>query len=110
MPFKRGDKKPAGSGRKKGQLNQTTADIKVLAQPYGPQAIKVLADLMHNAEYEPTRVQAAKELLDRGYGKSVQPVEGDITQTIRYAVELVFGGPAAMPEHVHDDAAVPVRH
>lgn len=59
-------------GRKKGQPNKATAEIKALAQSYGPEAIKVLVALMRKGEFA-----ATKELLDRGYGKSVQPIAGD---------------------------------
>jgi hypothetical protein len=106
MPRPKGSPKTRGSGRKKGARNRATADIKALAQEWGPAAIKTLVELMIGAEYEPTRVQAAKELLDRGYGKAVQPVEGDISHTIRYDVELVFGG-AALPEHLRAEAFEP---
>lgn len=66
------------SGRKKGSLNKATADIKAIAQGYGEQAIRTLADLMLTAEADSTKVAAAKELLDRGYGraKQVSEVEG----------------------------------
>ncbi|MCL2656825.1 MAG: hypothetical protein FWD62_05275 [Betaproteobacteria bacterium] len=62
-------------GRTKGTPNKTTADVKALAQRYGKQAIERLAKLMTSAESEATQVAAAKELLDRGYGKSKQAVE-----------------------------------
>ena len=102
--FAKGRKK--SGGRVKGKLNRVTEDIKELAQQYGPAAIQTLVELMMDADFEPTRVSAAKELLDRGYGKSVQPVEGDIRQTIRYEVELVFGQPAT---HLQGEAALPPR-
>lgn len=65
-----------GAGRKKGVPNKATAEIKTIAQQYGPQAIAVLAELMMQAQTEQTRVSAAKELLDRGYGKSAQAITG----------------------------------
>jgi hypothetical protein len=64
-----------GSGRKKGTPNKATADIKALAQQYGPQAIETLATLMQSADSAQAQIAAAKELLDRGYGKATQLTE-----------------------------------
>ena len=72
----------SGQGRPKGVPNKATADIKALAQSYGPAAIRSLAKLAgmipgeEPAQSEPARIAATKELLDRGYGKSVQPQSG----------------------------------
>lgn len=68
--------KRAGAGRPKGRPNKVTAEVKELAQQYGRQAIEALAQLMVEAESEQARIAAAKELLDRGYGKSAQPLVG----------------------------------
>lgn len=74
--------KREGAGRPPGAVNKTTADIKALAQSYGPAAIKKLAELAGldptgiPAESEVARISATKELLDRGFGKSVQPQSG----------------------------------
>lgn len=63
-------------GRQKGTPNKVTADVRALAQEYGPRAIATLASIMENEEQPaPARVSAAKELLDRAYGKSPQPIE-----------------------------------
>ncbi len=79
-----GGKRP-GSGRKAGVPNKATAEIKVLARQYGPQAIEELAILAgltvkkgrNAAANEQARIAAAKEILDRAYGKSTQPISGD---------------------------------
>lgn len=70
-------KKPprAGMGRPKGSINKATADIKAMAQQYGPEAIEKLAYLMNFAESQQAQIAATKELLDRGYGKAVQAIE-----------------------------------
>lgn len=70
----RGGARP-GAGRKKGIPNKATADVRALAGQYGPDAIKELARLAVEAESEPARVSAIKEILDRAYGRSVQAVE-----------------------------------
>lgn len=64
-----------GRGRPKGVPNKITADVKVLAQQYGAQAIKTLASIMVKSGDEKAQIAAAKELLDRGYGKSTQSTE-----------------------------------
>lgn len=68
---------PKFGGRTKGTPNKTTADVKALAQQYAPAALEELARLAKEAESEAARVAAIKEILDRAYGKSRQPVDGD---------------------------------
>ena len=64
-----------GAGRKPGVPNKVTADIKALAQVHAPVAISELARLAVEAQSEPARVAAIKELLDRGFGKATQAVD-----------------------------------
>jgi hypothetical protein len=67
---------PKSGGRQKGTLNRSTADIKALAQVYGSDAVETLAEIMKDEGQPPAaRVAAAKELIDRGYGKAMQPTE-----------------------------------
>ena len=67
---------PKTGGRTKGTPNKLTADIKALAQEYGPEALETLAKLMRATKTPAAaRVAAAKELMDRGFGKSTQAVE-----------------------------------
>lgn len=80
---KRGGKRE-GSGRKAGVPNKATAEIKTVAQQYGEAAVKKLAEMaglvegVKAAESEQARVSAIKEIMDRGYGKSAQPLEGSL--------------------------------
>ena len=64
-------------------MNKATADVKALAGQYGEDAIKRLAWLMKNAESEAAQVAAAKELLDRAYGKA--PASLDLTGKVAVA-------------------------
>jgi hypothetical protein len=64
-------------GRPKGALNKATKEIKELALPYAPDAVGILAGLMRSADSSSARVAAAKELLDRAYGKAPQALDGD---------------------------------
>lgn len=64
-----------GPGRPKGTPNKATADIRSLAQKYGEEALDILAEIMRDKQRPAAaRVSAAKELLDRGYGKTPQPI------------------------------------
>lgn len=57
-------------GRKAGTPNRASADVKALAQDYGEEAIDKLVQVMRTAPNYQAQVAAAKELLDRGYGKA----------------------------------------
>ena len=50
--------KTAGSGRAAGTANKATADVRELAQEFGPDAIKRLAWLAKNAVSEQAQVAA----------------------------------------------------
>ena len=56
-------------GRAAGTLNKSTLEVKSLAQLHGEDAINTLAKLMKSALSEQARISAARELLDRAYGK-----------------------------------------
>jgi len=62
-------------GKPKGTKNKSTAEVKELAQTYGAGALTTLATIMRNSDNDQARIAAAKELLDRGYGKVTQPME-----------------------------------
>lgn len=73
------------AGRKKGSVNKTTADIRALAQSYGPDAIERAAamaglikiDGTPKAESEQVRLSAINLILDRAYGKAPQAFTGE---------------------------------
>jgi hypothetical protein len=70
-----GGKRP-GAGRKRGSLNKATTEIKAIALPYAPEAVKTLVAIMQNAGAEnAARIAASKEILDRAYGKAPQGLE-----------------------------------
>ena len=73
---KRGGARP-GAGRKKGVPNKATADVKAAAQKFTVDALDTLASIMKASESDAARVAAAKELLDRGHGKSPQAITGE---------------------------------
>ena len=75
MPVPKGQRY---GGRQKGVSNKIGREVRELAQKFGPASIKGLIDIAQD-ENEPTaaRVSAYKEVLDRGYGESAQPVTGE---------------------------------
>lgn len=53
-------------------------ELKEAFQKLGPEALKTLTDVMRNSDQDAVRVKAAEVILDRGYGKASQPIEGDV--------------------------------
>lgn len=88
-PKPKGGRRP-GAGRKPGIPNKLTADVKALASKYGADAIATLKHLMLKGEHEQVRFAAAKELLDRGYGKARQEI--DLTRDNRVTVIVARNG------------------
>jgi hypothetical protein len=64
-------------GRVAGTPNKATSDLKTAAREYGPRVIEKLWGICEKGESDQARINAARELLDRGYGKPAQPVAGD---------------------------------
>lgn len=64
-------------GRQKGVPNKNTHDIKSIASVHGKAAIDKLVAIMQRSSSEQAQVAAAKELLDRAYGRPSQPIAGD---------------------------------
>lgn len=63
-------------GRQKGTPNKATADIKALARSYTTEAMSSLIGIVRNSDSDAAKVSAIKEIFDRGYGKSKQPLIG----------------------------------
>ena len=65
-------------GRPKGSKNLATKSIIELARVYTPDCLRVLSSIMlSKTAPENARVSAARELLDRGYGKPPQAHTGE---------------------------------
>jgi hypothetical protein len=101
-----------GAGRPVGSISKTTAEIKALAQQHGPAIITKLAELSgvipgNVAESQAVQVQAMRELLDRGFGRSTQPLSGDADGApIAYSFRWADALPPPEPEPIAevDDA------
>ena len=62
-------------GRTKGTPNQSTREIRAIAQAHTAEAVEVLVNVMRESKSDAARIAAAKELLDRGHGRSTQAVQ-----------------------------------
>lgn len=82
---------PKLGGRAKGTPNKATADIRALAGAYTAQALTTLAHIMQHGEAEAARVSAARELLDRAYGRSPQAVTGADGKALFPKIQVLFG-------------------
>lgn len=93
-PAPKGTRPPnAGKGRVKGVPNKVTADVRALAQQFGPDAILGLAVLaglrpaikrlpnIKPATNETAQGMAMDKLLDRAYGKATQPMQHTVDET-----------------------------
>lgn len=67
------------------------ADVKEMLKAAAPDAVKLLVETVNNPEVKmDLRIRCAETLMDRVYGKAVQPIEGNMDNK----VEIVLGGAA----------------
>ncbi len=66
---------PKGKSGNPGGRPKVLIELQELARQHAPSAIVELARLALKAKSETARIAAARELLDRGYGKSRQSME-----------------------------------
>lgn len=81
---------PQGRGRPKGSKNKATTEIKKIAQAHGKEAIDQLVLLVAHGKPHATRVAAAKELLDRGYGRPAQETTVDVNLRNAPSITVIF--------------------
>ena len=77
-----------------------------MCRAYTEESIRHLAAIMRQREYSPAaRVQAANILLDRGWGKAIQPHTGEDSGDIRVVIRQIIDvtGQAAPVLIGHDD-------
>lgn len=79
-------------GRPKGSPNKATRELKEAARAFSVDALSTIAKIMREGENETVRLAAAKELLDRGFGKSTQMVATD-EEAGGFHIEVVTGVP-----------------
>jgi hypothetical protein len=92
-PFRPTDvlKRQKTGGRKKGSKNRAPNGLQELARVYTAQALDCIFTIMQHGSNEAARVSAAKEILDRGYGKPKQSVDltGNLTVTTTHTLEVM---------------------
>ena len=113
--------KPKTGGRKKGVENKRTLDLKAVAQKHARSAIATLKRiLMDTNETGSTRVSAARELLDRGYGKPLAqvahtgandgPIKFEEMPNLELARRMAFVFSRASKDKANDLEARPTEH
>jgi len=74
--------------RNTGAPDATSAEIRRQAQAHGPEALEALAAIMTGSGSEQARIAAAREILERAYGKTTAPPPDESSEpeeiTIRY--------------------------
>jgi hypothetical protein len=71
--------KRTGAGRPVGSKQKVTPEIKAMAMKHCPAALETIVHLAQNGENESTRLAAAREILDRGYGKPRQSIAAEVS-------------------------------
>lgn len=107
MAAAKGGARP-GAGRKPGVPNKVTADIRAIAQQWGPSAVEaaaamaglILKEGVAKADSEQVRLSALSLVLDRGYGKAAQAFTGEGGEgpvLIKQLLESVDGKTRGIP-------------
>lgn len=86
-----------GAGRPAGALNKLTRPVKELACDQGAESIARLVQLRDGAESEQVRFAAAKELLDRAYGRARQEIDVNSDHSIQVIIQRETPQPTEVP-------------
>lgn len=100
--------KPGQSGNPGGRPKHVT-HVRELARKYTEEAIEALVDVCRSSKSDSARVAAATSLLDRGYGKPLQPVEQEVSKLpddelkkrVRRLVSADQAQKRTAPQHEH---------
>lgn len=57
-------------------MAKTPTEIRSLARAHTEEAINCLVGVMRNSTNDSAKVAAAEKIIDRGWGKATQPIEG----------------------------------
>ncbi len=94
--------KPRGKPIAKGQVlnaggrpKKTPQELDLIAacKDKTPEALAVITDIMVNGEKEQTRLAAALSIIERAYGKPVQPQDVNLTGALIHRIERVIVDP-----------------
>jgi queuine/archaeosine tRNA-ribosyltransferase len=70
-------------------MAKSLTHIRSLARIHTDRAIQVLQGIMDGGQQESARIAAAKELLDRGWGKAAQPLTGGDDEDKPIAIQAI---------------------
>ena len=81
--------KPGVSGNPAGRPKKTAQELDLIAacKSRTPEALGVITDIMNNGEKEQTRLAAALSIIERAYGKPVQPQDVNVSGTLFTSIE-----------------------
>ena len=80
---------PGGRPRKTPEEHDLVAACKAKT----PEALHVISDIMTNGEKEQTRLAAALAIIERAYGKPVQPQDVNLTGTVQAKIIIEYVRP-----------------
>ena len=71
-------------------MAKAPADLRSLARAHTELSIQTLAGIARNSTSDQARVSAAQALLDRGWGKAIQPHGGEEGGEIRVVIRQII--------------------
>lgn len=79
------------SGNPGGRPPKTTQELDLIAacKDRTPEALAVITDIMVNGEKEQTRLTAALSIIERAYGKPVQPQDVSLSGSLIHRIERI---------------------
>lgn len=78
-----------GQSGNPGGRPKVSEDVKTMLKAAAPEAVKLLTETMKDEKVKTDlRIRCAETIMDRVYGKAVQPIEGSVDNK----VEIVLGG------------------
>ena len=85
-------------------MTKAPADLRSLARAHTELSVQTLAGIARNSTSDQARVSAAQALLDRGWGKAIQPHAGDdgngrIQVVIRQLIDVTGEAEPVLIEH-----------
>ena len=87
--------KPGVSGNPAGRPKKTSQELDLIAacKDKTPQALSVISDIMTNGEKEQTRLAAALAIIERAYGKPVQPTDVNLSGAVQAKIIIEYVRP-----------------
>jgi len=71
-------------------MTKATPDLRSLARAHTELSVQTLAGIARNSTSDQARVSAAQALLDRGWGKAIQPHTGEDDRDIRVTIRQII--------------------